>query len=429
MQFNFIPMAGKKNNAIMARMKSLFFVCLVCAGCICQAQNRDLDYFIQQANENSPTVKDYQNQILISRIDSQILKASLRTQVNFLNTESYAPVIKGWGYDPVITNYGNLTAIFQANRNFVSAANLAVQFKTIDLQRRALLDTIQLSIRDLRRTITEQYVAAYGDQLAIDFTKEVFDLMKNEEEMLKKLTQANVFKQTDYLNFYVTMQQQELTYLQARNQYEADYLTLNYLAGIVDTTVSRLERPELHVVTESNFDSSVFMQRFVTDSLRIANERQSINNQYRPRIGAYADGGYNSSLVYNPYRNFGFSAGLSVTIPIYDGHQKQMRFEQEGIRENTRQITKHYFVNQYYQQIIQLKQQLRGIDMMTEKVSKQIEYAHTLILANNKLLQTGDITMRDYVTAINNYLAAQNLMTLNNIARLRIVNQINYWNQ
>jgi outer membrane protein TolC len=429
MQFNFIPMAGKKKNAIMARMTGLFFISFVFAGIVCQAQNRNLEYFIQQANENSATVKDYQNQVLISRIDSQILRASVRTQVNFLNTETYAPIINGWGYDPVITNYGNLTAIFQANRNFISAANLAVQFRAIDLQRRALLDTIQLSLRDLRRTITEQYVAAYGDQLAIDFTREVFDLMKNEEEMLKKLTQANVFKQTDYLNFYVTMQQQELTYLQAQNQYEADYLTLNYLAGVVDTTVRRLERPELYEVMQSNFDSSIFMQRFVTDSLRIVNEKQTINNQYRPKIGAYADGGYNSSLVYNPYRNFGFSAGLSLTIPIYDGHQKQMRFEQEGIRENTRQITKHYFVNQYRQQISQLRQQLRGIDILTEKISKQIEYAHTLILANNKLLETGDITMRDYVTAINNYLAAQNLMTLNNIARLRIVNQINYWNQ
>lgn len=413
----------------MARMKYLFFVLLVLPACFCRAQNHNLDYFIQQASENSPTIKDFQNQILISRIDSQILRASLRTQVNFLNTDSYAPVVKGWGYDPAITNYANLTAILQANRNFVTTNNLAVQLKTIDLQRRALLDTIQLSLRDLKRTITEQYITAYGDQLAVNFTKEVFDLMKNEGEMLKKLTQGNVFKQTDYLNFYVTMQQQELTYLQAQNQYAADYLTLNYLAGIVDTTVQQLEKPDLHEIAQNNFDSSVFMQKFVTDSLRIANEKKTISYQYKPKVGAYADGGYNSSLQFNPYKNFGFSAGLSLTIPIYDGHQKQMKFAQEDIRERTRQTNKQFFLNQYYQQISQLRQQLSAIDMLTEKIDKQIEYAHTLIVANNKLLETGDIAMRDYITAINNYLSAQNLLTLNNIARLRIVNQINYWNQ
>jgi hypothetical protein len=36
--------------------------------------------------------------------------------------------------------------------------------------------------------------------------------------------------------------------------------------------------------------------------------------------------------------------------------------------------------------------------------------------------------MKDYVTAINNYLQAQNLLTQNNINRLKILNQVNYWN-
>jgi outer membrane protein TolC len=410
-------------------MKSLLCILFFLPGIFCHGQGRNLDYFIQQATQNSATIQDYQNQILISRIDSELLRASTKTMVNFLSTNSYAPVIKGWGYDPAITNYANLSGIFQANRNFITAQNLAAQFRTIDLQRRALLDTIQLSIRDLAKTVTEQYITAYGDQLAVDFTKEVFDLMKGEEEMLKKLTQGNVFKQTDYLNFYVTLQQQELSYLQAQNQYAADYLTLNYLAGIVDTTVERLEKPDLHEVMQNNFDTSVFMQKFITDSLRIVNSKQNINNQYKPKVGAYVDGGYNSSLQYNPYKNFGFSAGLSLTIPIYDGHQKQMKIAQEDVRERTRQNNKRFFLTQYYQQIVQLRQQLRAIDFLTEKILQQIEYSHTLVIANNKLLETGDIAIKDYVLAINNYLSAQNLLTLNSIERLRIVNQINYWNR
>jgi outer membrane protein TolC len=393
------------------------------------AQTRPLDYFLQQASQNSPVMKDFQNQILIARIDSQLLRASLRTQVNFLNTDSYAPVIKGWGYDPAITNIANLTAIFQANRNFITPNNLASQLRTIDLQRRSLLDTIQLSRRDLVRTITDQYITAYADQLAIDFTREVYELMKNEEVMLKKLTEQAVFKQTDYLNFYVTMQQQELTFLQAQNQYAADYLTLNYLAGIIDTTIRRLEKPDLQEVLQNNFDSSVFLKRFTTDSLRLANEKELIAYQYKPKIGAYVDGGYNSSLQIAPYKNFGFSAGLSLTIPIYDGRQRQMKYAQVDIRERTRQTNKQFFLNQYYQQVAQLRRQLQATDLLVDKINKQIEYSHTLIIANNKLLETGDIAMRDYVTAINNYLNAQNLLTLNTIERLRTVNQINYWNR
>lgn len=393
------------------------------------SQVRTLDYFLQQATQNSPVVKDYQNQILIAKIDSQLLRASLKTQVNFLNTDSYAPVIKGWGYDAAITNIANVTAIIQANRNFITPNNLAAQLRTIDLQRRALLDTIQLSQRDLVRTITDQYITVYAGQLAVAFTREVYEMMKKEETMLKKLTEQNVFKQTDYLNFYVTMQQQELTYLQAQNQYAADYLTLNYLAGIVDTTVQTIEKPDLHEALQHNIDSSVFLKRFTTDSLRLANEKALISYQYKPKVGAYVDGGYNSSLQVMPYKNFGFSAGLSLTIPIYDGHQKQMKYAQVDIRERTRQAGKQFFLNQYYQQVAQLRQQLKAIDLLVTKINKQIEYSYTLIVANNKLLETGDILMRDYVIAINNYLNAQNLLTLNTIERLKIINQMNYWNR
>ncbi len=393
------------------------------------AQNRTLDYFLKEASHNSPVVKDFQNQVLIAQIDSQLLRASLKTQINFLNIDSYAPFINGWGYDPAITNISNLTAIFQANRNFIRPKNLAAQLANFDLQRKALLDTIQLSQKDLIKNITDQYINAYADQLASGFTKDVYDLMKKEETILKKLTEQNVFKQTDYLNFYVIMQQQELIFLQAQNQYAADYLLLNYLAGIFDTTIQRLEKPDLHEMSPTNVDRSVFIKKFTTDSLRLALEKELITYQYKPRIGAYADGGYTSSLQITPYKNFGFSAGLSLTIPIYDGHQKQMKNSQVEIKEKTRQVNKQFFINQYYQQVAQLKRQLYATDLMVDKINKQIEYSKTLIIANNKLLETGDITMRDYMTAINNYLNAQNLLTLNTIERSRTLNQINYWNQ
>src|SRR6476619_6461885 len=392
------------------------------------AQTHTLDYFLQNAKQNSPGLKDFQNQVLSLQIDSQLLKASLGPQVNFLSTNSYAPIINGWGYDEAITNRANISGLLQASRNYLSRGQISAQYRTIALQRRSLLDTIALSQQDLARTITEQYIAAYGDLLAMDFNREVYDLMQREEEALKKLTQANVYKQTDYLTFYVTMQQQELTWLQAQIQYNNDFLTLNYLSGLVDTTIERIEKPALTDSLGMDFYNTVFYSRFITDSLRLANEKDLVNFEYKPRIGAYTDAGYNSSLQNTPYKNFGVSAGVSLTIPIYDGRQKQMKLARIDIQERTRQSNREFYVNQHNMQLLQLKQQLLSIDLMVEKINKQIGYAHTLIVANGKLLQTGDITMKDYVTAINNYLQAQNLLTLNNINRLKILNQVNYWN-
>jgi outer membrane protein TolC len=392
------------------------------------SQPHNLDYFLQHARQNSPGLKDFQNQVLSLQIDSQLLKASLGPQVNFLSTNSYAPIIHGWGYDEAITNGANISGLVQASRNYLSRGQITAQYRTIALQRRSLLDTIALSQQDLARTITEQYITAYGDLLAMDFNREVYDLMQREEQALKKLTQANVYKQTDYLTFYVTMQQQELTWLQAQIQYNNDFLTLNYLSGLVDTTLERIERPTLSDSLGLDFYNTVFYSRFITDSLRLANEKELVNFEYKPRIGAYTDAGYNSSLQNTPYKNFGVSAGVSLSIPLYDGRQKQMKLARIDIQERTRQSNREFYVNQHNMQLLQLRQQLLSIDQVVKKINKQIGYAHTLIVANGKLLQTGDITMKDYVTAINNYLQAQNLLTQNNINRLKILNQVNYWN-
>lgn len=414
---------------LIHKMKYTLTIFLMLLRFSCPAQEHDLNYYIQQASQNSPLIRGYENQILQFQLDSVILRASLRPQVNFLSNNLYAPVIHGWGYDEVITNLAQVSGIAQVSRNFVQKGNVAAQFKAIGLQSRALRDTIQLSIRDLTKTITDQYITAYGDQLTMNYTKQLYDILKTEEEALKKMAEKSVIKQTEFLSFDITMQQQELTYLQAQIQYTADYLTLNYLSGIADTTIQPLTEPRLADSLPHDFYSSVFYRRYVTDSLRIANERTLLNYTYRPTIGTYADAGFNSSLQNTPYKNFGFSVGVNLKIPIYDGNQKRLKQQKLDIEERTRVSNRDYFFKQYNQQIAQLNLQLHSTDQLFNKIQHQVEYTKTLIEAYGKLLQTGDMKVTDLVTAITNYLNAQNLFRLNLISRLRIMNQINYYNQ
>ncbi|WP_018614398.1 TolC family protein [Segetibacter koreensis] len=410
-------------------MKYFLTVSIILISCSCFGQSHTLEFFIGQARDNSPLIKDFNNQILSNRLDSLILRASLKTQVNFISSNSYAPVVKGFGYDGAITNGANISAVVQANRNFLTQNNVATQLAAIRLQSQSLSDTIHISEQDIKRAVTDQYITAYSDLVIMDFNQEIYNLLKKEEEVLKKLTQSSVYKQADYLAFYTTLQQQQFLYLQAQIQYNTDYLTLNYLAGIVDTTVERIQSPALNDSTQFDFYHSVFYQRFATDSMRLANEKAIINYEYKPRIGAYTDAGYISTLTANPYRNFGFSFGLSLTVPIYDAHQRKYRLSQVDLRERTRVNNKLFFLNQYKQQIAQLNQQLHASDLLVKTINEQIKYVKTLISANAKLLETGDIKISDYVLAITNYINARNILNQNYINRLRIVNQINYWNR
>src|SRR4051812_16644464 len=115
-------------------MQYFFTVLLIVINYFGYGQNESLDNFIRQAQENSPLIKDYYNQILSGRLDSLLFRASLKTQVNFISNNSYAPLIHGFGYDQAITNSANISAIVQANRNFFSANNIGNQMAAIRLQ-------------------------------------------------------------------------------------------------------------------------------------------------------------------------------------------------------------------------------------------------------------------------------------------------------
>jgi outer membrane protein TolC len=154
-----------------------------------------------------------------------------------------------------------------------------------------------------------------------------------------------------------------------------------------------------------------------------------IDYSYRPKFGVFADAGYNSSLQYLPYKNFGVSAGVGLTVPIYDGKQKVLKHNKLAIEERTRMANRDYSISQYKQQIAQLYQQLKATNALIDKISRQIEYTNTLITADLKMLGTGDVKITDLILAINNYFNARNLLRQNNISKLKIINQINYWNR
>ena len=191
-----------------------------------------LDFYLSEAQNNSPLLKDYKNQVLANQLDSLRLLASFKPQVTAVTNNSYYPNLGSFGYDNAISNGGNYTAQLFVNKSIIPRRNLANQLETITLQSAGIQANTKISQQDLTRTITAQYVTTYGDYLQIKFNQEVLDLFKNEEVILKKLTQTNVYKQTEYLTFLVTLQQQELQLKRLKIQFLNDFGTLNYLCGI-----------------------------------------------------------------------------------------------------------------------------------------------------------------------------------------------------
>jgi hypothetical protein len=411
---------------IIIKKYSIFFF-IICSCFSSFAQDKNLEYYLSAAVTNSPLLNDYRNQLLSNKIDSQILLASTRIQITGNGNSFYAPVINGFGYDAAITNGGQLQALITATKSLIPKKFLSSQFQDIQITGDSLRIVSQISEQDLRRTIITQYITVFGDQLQIDFNSSLRDLLNKEEIIIKKLTQKNIYKQVDYLSFLVTLQQQNLIQQQLGVQYKNDFATLNYLSGIFDTTAAQLAPPDITGIKYFIKDSSPFFLKFRIDSLRLINNKSLVDLGYSPHINLFGDGGYQSSFMTQPYKNFGTSVGVNFILPIYDGRQKKLQYSKLAIAERTRLRNKEFFENQYNQQVAQLQQQLSGIENLLDPVNNQIKYIETLIEADGKLLETGDIKMTDYVLAINNLITSKNLVVQNTINRYQVINQLNYW--
>lgn len=398
-------------------------------GAIGDSTGVSLDFYLGRALQNSPLLKDYQNQVLAGQIDSQLIHASYAPQVNGNSTNLYAPLIHGYGYDQAISNGGDFTTVVAVTKTLVGERHLDAQYQTIRLQNQGISNTAKISEQDLKRNVTAQYITTYGDLQQLGFNREIYTLLEKESNLLKDLTEKNVYRQTDYLAFLVTLKQEALLLRQLEIQFRNDHGTLNYLCGIVDTAALALAAPTIELQTLPDIASSIFFRQFHLDSLKLRNQRSLVDFSYRPKANLYADGGWSSSLMYEPYKNFGVSFGITLSVPIYDGHQRKMQYSKLDIAERTRTGYREFFTSQYSQQLAQLSQQLKATEDLIGQINEQVRYSQTLIEVNGRLLGTGDAKIADYILALSNYLNAKNLLTQNNITRLQIINQINYWNR
>jgi outer membrane protein TolC len=246
--------------------------------------------------------------------------------------------------------------------------------------------------------------------------------------LLKKLTETTVYKLTDYLNLQVALQQQQLSIGQEKAEYKNNLALLNYLCGIIDTSFVMLDKPDIALQPSPVFENTLEYFNYQIDSLIIQNNAAMIDLAYRPKLDIFADAGYRSTFVLDPYKNFGASIGLSLAIPIYDGNQRRQQHLKSNLTEQTRKNYQDFSRQQYKQQLDQLYQQLDETERLINQAQTVIKSSQTLMYAYVKQLQTGDASVTDYLLSIHNLINAQHVITQHTNIKLQIINQINYWN-
>ncbi|QDA61720.1 TolC family protein [Hymenobacter jejuensis] len=405
-------------------------------GCPAQAQDgvRTLDAFLQLARQNSPLLLDNAGQVAQVRLDSLRRRALQRPQVTGNAAAVAAPIIRrntttgdgGLGYDEAVSNGGNYTAYVGATQPLFNAPTLRNDYQVLANQGVALRNTGRLAALDLRRSITDQFLTAFAAQQQWSYSQSLLRQLRQQDELLRRLVNGGVYKQTQYLTYYASVRNQEVTVLQNELSYRRELGTLRYLSGVIDTTLLLVERPAPPTHRQLAGLGSITQQQYVLDSLRIGLARRAIDLTYRPQVSWVADIGLQSSTLQQFGNHAGFSGGLVLSVPIFDGHQRQIAYSRLAVDDRIRQGYRTFLTRQRRQQYDQLSGLARASDRLLATIRQQISIANTLIEAGRSQLAAGDISILDYLLLITGYRDLQFSLAQAETERLRNLYALDY---
>lgn len=389
-------------------------------------QTRNLEFYLNQGIQNSPLLNEYRNKIKSSVTDSLLIGAAKKPLLEAKSQLLYSPYYHNFGYDDVITDGGNYTAVVGVIQTIFNKKELTNKYKTIDLQKQSAYNSSRITTTELNKIITDQYLTSFSGLTDFLFNKNFLELLEKENEIVKLFVKSGTAKQTDYLSLLVEIESQEILVSQLKYQYRKDLMLLSKLCGLNDSAWYELPDPKIEIKGAPDIAKSSSYFQYKIDSIRIENEKMAIDIRYRPKVNWFADAGFLTSNPWNFYRHFGYSAGLSLNIPLYDGKQRGIEKQKLAFTENSRQVYENTYYKQYFQQIQQLNLELKTLNEISLQVENQLKTSQQLVNTFKSQLEAGLIQMTEYINAIKNFKTTSRNINLIYIQKLQVINEMNF---
>jgi hypothetical protein len=399
-----------------------------------------LEYYSVKAVENSPALKESQSFQAVNQLQQKLNRAENSAfQVSLSGNYVFTPYFnnnghlvttdpspQAVGYDINLYDGGLYSAQLNLERNILNGGLMKVLDHQIQLQDKNLLYSFELEKHTLQKQVADQYLNTLQFLLTTRLSKEVAENLKKQLDLTSDLVSNGYAKLQDYLLLKIELKNQEIALNDARQQYRSSLLQLNALCGIQDTTVVEIDSVTLGM--DALLPQSRFVEKYLLDSLTTINQQKLFETKYLPQVNLFFNTGLNAVELQNIQRKFGLSAGLALSLPLFDGRQKHLTRQQNLILLKTigeyRQFSQQNLAMQRKDLAARAEALRKTIAALAEQVN---DYQELIRLSENQLRQ-GNLSMLDHLILLRNFADIRRDKIDVEIKYQLEINNYNYWN-
>ena len=419
-------------------IKQTLILVIIISG-ITLSQN-SLEYYLNKGIENAPTLAEFKNLQQINSIQGELNSAENSAFNVFLTADylfapyfnnngkllSTNPDPNAYGYDVGITNGGLYSAILNVEKNIFNGGVIDAFQNQNKIQAEQYAYNYDLEKHNLEKQITDQYLIAYKSLMLLNLAKEVVSNLSEQLKITAEMVENGYEKAQNYLLLKISLQNEQLSFNEAFQNYKDDLSQLNTICGIKDTSTVELNRVDLSLSTSKSF--SDFYKKYELDSLAVINQQTLFETKYLPQLKLFANTGLNAVEIDGMERKIGMSAGLSFSLPIFDGGQKSLTRQQNQISQKTISDYKNYFSVNLEMMVENILSRINSLQKNLDDQSNQITEYEKLMDISKKELQNGDISMIEYLTLLKNFIDLRKNKIEKQIEYQMEINNYNYWN-
>jgi hypothetical protein len=403
-----------------------------------------LNYFIEKAKQNSPLIQKNNADKKLFELDFQQTERILKSpNINLESNILFAPIISHdnninrfeltssgatnyTGYDLGISNGGQFQAFVSVNQPLFTGSRMKTYASKKNISGRIADNSTTMTIHEIEQLVGYQYILCLKSKLQIENNNSNRNQLNEQLELLQKLVQHAVYKETDLLLLQIESQNLELENKSLTDEFRSNLYDLNLLCGINEPIHEDI-LPLEQTLKPDTIVNSAFLNSYKLDSLNLINDFMLTELKYKPQLSAFANAGMNA--VYIPgFNRLGFSAGLTFMWNLYDGNQRKIERERSNVNIQSLQFEKNNFMTQKEINKNKIVSQMKAIDEQMFLLDNQLNKYSTLFETYKKELSQGLISIMDYKNLLKDVTAKKQEKTLALMQKQFLINSYNYWN-